>query len=67
MSTDEMVEITSKAETINTKDNIKWTCSSSFRTKDVKMAIDHPVRIQGKKKSTKNTVIESEDSEEVSD
>ena len=25
MSTDEMVEITSKAETINTKDSIKWT------------------------------------------
>ena len=25
MSTDEMVEITSKAATINTKDSIKWT------------------------------------------
>ena len=25
MSTDEMVEITSKAETINPKDSIKWT------------------------------------------
>ena len=35
MSTDEMVEITSKAETINTKDSIKWTAQER---KDVKMS-----------------------------
>ena len=46
MSTAEIDEITSKAETKNTKDNIKWPIlcifavrdRSSFRTKDVKMS-----------------------------
>ena len=31
MSTEEMVEITSKAETINTKDSIKWTAQDLER------------------------------------